>query len=123
MYFTSYLGYMSSGYLLNAEIGDNRDAFHAGYKPATALIINESIQTLSKSVVLNMGVMWGWGVLLPPGGPPPLPGPITLVKLDITYAPPIPVVTPNVDPTIPMITASIKNKDRMTVFDASSTMY
>ena len=43
--------------VLNADIGDSRDAFHAGYKPAIALIINESIQTLSRSVVLNTGVM------------------------------------------------------------------
>ena len=56
---------------------------------------------------------------MPPGGPPPPPpGPTPLVKLDIAYAPPIPVVTPNVDPIIPMITASIKNKDKIRLFDA-----
>jgi hypothetical protein len=99
-------------------MGDSLDAFHAGYKPATALIINESIQMLRRSVVLNTGVMWGWGgVLVPPWGLPP-PGPTPLVKLDIAYAPPIPVVTPSVDPVIPMITASIKNKDRIRLFDA-----
>jgi hypothetical protein len=46
-------------YLLSASIGDNRDAFHAGYKPAIPLIRNERSQTVNRSVAGNTGVICG----------------------------------------------------------------
>jgi hypothetical protein len=48
--------YLLSDYLLSANIGDNRDAFHAGYNPAIRLITNESSKTVNRSAG-NIGVI------------------------------------------------------------------
>src|SRR5919109_956105 len=108
-----YYYYYCYFYLLSALIGDNSDAFHAGYTPAIILIANESIQTLNKSEPENTGVTCVFCVANPP--PPGGPG---LLKLDIKYAPPTPVIIPTVAPRKPIIKASIKNKESIKLFCA-----
>ena len=57
-------------YLLRASIGDSREAFHAGNKPAPKLKSTESTHTVERSCGRNTGVM----LACAPPPPPPTAG-------------------------------------------------